>query len=171
MRFRPKFCANCGEKIERADWGLLTSRRFCQVCESEFKGQDLLPLVVLIAGSLLGVFGFGAYLKSDSGGEQAVRQPLKQTAFPLATKPSPQMPVNVEPAPKTEAPPDRRQSTEPPAAHSTSVQRTVASEPAFYCGAETKKGTPCSRRVKGNIRCYQHKGMPAIAPAEQLKTG
>jgi hypothetical protein len=44
-----------------------------------------------------------------------------------------------------------------------------ANEPIYYCGAETKKGTPCSRRVKGNVRCYQHVGMPAMAAADKLR--
>jgi hypothetical protein len=35
-----------------------------------------------------------------------------------------------------------------------------APKPAIYCGAPTKKGTPCKRRVKkAGARCYQHKGV------------
>lgn len=33
-------------------------------------------------------------------------------------------------------------------------------EEIYTCGARTKKGTPCSRRVHGPVRCWQHKGMP-----------
>jgi hypothetical protein len=35
------------------------------------------------------------------------------------------------------------------------------------CGALTKKGTPCQRRVHGTGRCWQHKGLPAAIPLEQ----
>ena len=78
MLFRPSFCANCGEKVERADWGILTSRRFCQVCESEFKGHDLLPRFVVVLGILLGVFGVGSYLNSGTASDARVlRQPAK----------------------------------------------------------------------------------------------
>ena len=45
----------------------------------------------------------------------------------------------------------------------------AADEAKYYCGAETKKGTPCSRKVKGNVRCYQHEGMPAMLPASKLR--
>jgi len=39
----------------------------------------------------------------------------------------------------------------------------------YLCGARTRKGTPCRRRVHfAGERCYQHKGMPAIVPLEKL---
>ncbi|HET8781874.1 MAG TPA: hypothetical protein VFM63_05630, partial [Pyrinomonadaceae bacterium] len=41
-------------------------------------------------------------------------------------------------------------------------------EHTYTCGARTKKGKPCSRRVHGPIRCWQHKGMPAMLPLEKL---
>jgi hypothetical protein len=44
----------------------------------------------------------------------------------------------------------------------------VAAEEVYLCGARTKKGTPCSRRVHGPVRCWQHKGSPAMLPQEKL---
>ena len=41
-------------------------------------------------------------------------------------------------------------------------------EQIYTCGARTKKGTPCSRRVHGPIRCWQHKGAKAMLPQEKL---
>ena len=41
-------------------------------------------------------------------------------------------------------------------------------EQNYTCGARTKKGKPCSRRVHGPIRCWQHKGLPAMLPLEKL---
>jgi hypothetical protein len=38
----------------------------------------------------------------------------------------------------------------------------------YICGARTKKGTPCSRRVHGPVRCWQHKGQPAMLPPDKL---
>jgi len=35
-------------------------------------------------------------------------------------------------------------------------------EKVYTCGARTKKGTPCSRRVQGPVRCWQHKGLPRM---------
>jgi hypothetical protein len=36
------------------------------------------------------------------------------------------------------------------------------------CGARTKKGTMCTRRVHGAVRCWQHLGKPAMLPPEKL---
>jgi hypothetical protein len=43
-----------------------------------------------------------------------------------------------------------------------------APEQLYTCGARTKKGTPCSRRVHGPVRCWQHKGAGAMLPQEKL---
>ena len=45
----------------------------------------------------------------------------------------------------------------------------VLLDDTYICGARTKKGTPCSRRVHGQVRCWQHKGMAAMLPVEKLK--
>ncbi|HSL55554.1 MAG TPA: hypothetical protein VK868_14220 [Pyrinomonadaceae bacterium] len=43
-----------------------------------------------------------------------------------------------------------------------------AVEETYICGARTRKGTPCSRRVRGPVRCWQHKGAKAMLPLEKL---
>jgi hypothetical protein len=48
------------------------------------------------------------------------------------------------------------------------VATPAQDEKIYTCGARTKKGTPCSRRVHGPVRCWQHKGMPAMLPQEKL---
>ena len=45
----------------------------------------------------------------------------------------------------------------------------VTVDEVYICGARTKKGTPCSRRVHGPMRCWQHKGLPAMLAAEKLR--
>jgi hypothetical protein len=170
MLFRPSFCANCGEKIERFEWGILTSRRFCQVCESEFKGHDLIPRVIVGFGILAGVFGFGSYLKSgpQGPGPQALRtakapteQPGQMAQLPAAKT---EAPVNAHTAANAavNVQPRSADKNVPVAVNQASRQPTEVEGPVYYCGAATKKGTPCSRRVNGNTRCYQHTGMPAM---------
>src|SRR5258706_15060805 len=150
MLFRPSFCANCGEKIERAEWSILTSRRFCQVCESEFKGHDLIPRVVVGLAVLVGVFGFGSYLKSGSTADsQILRQPRRavEQTIPAAQSPAPnaiQPVANVtgantgqleqRNASKISGIPNGLQPPRP---------RAEVEESMYYCGAATKKGTPC----------------------------
>jgi hypothetical protein len=55
-----------------------------------------------------------------------------------------------------------------PAQTSSPAQSPVVTEQLYTCGARTKKGTPCSRRVHGPVRCWQHKGLPAMLPQEKL---
>ena len=45
---------------------------------------------------------------------------------------------------------------------------TDPEEVVYVCGARTKKGTPCQRRVRGPGRCWQHRGKPAILPPSKL---
>jgi len=171
MFFRPSFCANCGEKIERRDWGLLTSRRFCPVCESEFKGVDLIPRVIVASGVLIGVLGVGGFMKSGGNEPRLARiasQPLERPAAPASREQPP--PNVVAPTPALQPP-----SVSTPAAQakastpSAEVARNSPQDAVYMCGAQTKKGTPCSRRVHGPVRCFQHTGMPAMLPQEKLK--
>ena len=171
MLFRPTFCANCGERIERAEWRLWTSRRFCPVCESEFKGQDLIPRVVVIFGVVAGIFGFSTYMRSGSAPElRAARQPQRFVEAPQAVNKVEAPAARTEPAEPVKPAANTIQTSPPPATQQTYIKPAVVqAEQVYYCGAETKKGTPCSRRVKGNTRCYQHAGMPAMAIADRSK--
>lgn len=172
MLFRPNFCANCGIKVERPEWRLWTSRRFCQVCESQFKGQDLIPTVIVVAGVLTGLFGLGSYFERPNSDRQAipeqarrfVESPARNTAVPVSNNAA----TAIVPANTT----DDRAGDRPAAqvnAVKTAEEPIATDEAKYYCGAETKKGTPCSRKVKGNTRCYQHQGLPAMLPANKLR--
>ena len=57
----------------------------------------------------------------------------------------------------------------PTTQNSSNAPATVTVDDVYICGARTKKGTPCSRRVHGPVRCWQHKGLPAILPTEKLR--
>ena len=177
MFFRPSFCANCGEKIDRPEWFPWTSRRFCQVCEIEFKGQELIPRVIVGLAIVFGLFGIGGYLKSSSPASelQALKQPKRSIEPPsIVTK----LAASDSPVSKQEntngafngQPGQLIISSTPGKANGQTLPevKAPADEQAYYCGAETKKGTPCSRRVKGNTRCFQHHGMPAMASSAKL---
>jgi hypothetical protein len=46
---------------------------------------------------------------------------------------------------------------------------TAVNEEGYICGARTRKGSPCRRRVHvPGERCFQHKGLPAMVPLEKL---
>jgi hypothetical protein len=172
MLYRPNFCCECGEKIERTEWRSWTSRRFCPVCETEYKVFDLLPKAIAGLAAIAAIIGFGGYLQSrPATAFPAVKQQFAETRN---AQPNAGSPTNKA----TETSVIQSQTSLPAAAPVQTHQadqgtvKNLASaddEALYYCGAATKKGTPCSRRVKGNVRCWQHKGMPAVVPAEQLK--
>ena len=163
MLYRPAYCCNCGEKIVRDDWKLWTSRRFCALCATEHQGVDLLPKAVVVAGSLAVVFAVASAVKTP--------QSLGVENSTFLQKPKP----NLKPATvhssnaASSADPSKNYST--PAANETQQseqpqrEKRTSDEPVYYCGAITKKGTPCTRRVKTKGFCWQHAKSGQIAPA------
>lgn len=178
MFYTPKFCCNCGEKIERIDWKLWTSRRFCDVCAIEKQGYELLPRAIVGFALLFGIFGIGSYLyekqpASKSLQNVAVSPGLKRELVGGSKGQPAQRDVRNLEVGKNEA-----QAAEPPAVVSRDpkaskeqprIRRTASDEAVFFCGAMTKKGKPCSRRVKSsNERCWQHAGQPLAAPVPKM---
>ena len=161
--YRPKFCADCGARIARARWHWWTSRRFCADCAKRFGRARALtgPLLLVIA---LFAGGFWAGRAGRPPAPPLIIQRGELTAL-------------AEPPATAEA---SRSATETAAldtssAASRSVTQGAEREPPTdpqevisMCGARTQRGRPCSRRVRGTGRCWQHRGMPAMLPAERL---
>ncbi|MBX3282518.1 MAG: hypothetical protein KF756_08585 [Acidobacteria bacterium] len=165
--FHPKFCVNCGEKIVRDEWHFWTSGRFCELCETEFQGREMARRGG-VAAAVLGIaaFGFAFVAPSSRPAETKLvtTRPVEAAVKPLVSRAEPSKPpaTLAERQVMGQAPPQGNlQGEQKPA--------IVASEPTYMCGAETKKGTACTRKVKGNVRCWQHKGMPAMVSAEELR--
>jgi hypothetical protein len=151
-KYRPNFCAECGEKIIRLRWRIWTSRHFCNACGRRFRRERwlsaLLAMVVLL---------FLGFITSRA---------LKPELAPLIIQRG------------TGAVPSAQSSADNLSGASTTntelasgianTRPTTPGEEVYICGARTKKGTPCSRRVHGLVRCWQHKGMPAMLPPEKL---
>lgn len=176
MLYKPNYCCHCGEQVERIEWFPWTSRRFCEVCETKFKLQDRIPVIFAGFGILLGIFGFGAYLKSGEKElpvtvKQTTAKTLKSSANSSNQNTVSQAPANVQTLlTQTEAKSVGNQTKSvPPTQEAQPVQsRSEPKEIVYFCGAQTKKGTPCSRRVKGGGRCWQHFGQAAMLPPEKL---
>ena len=144
--YRPNFCCECGAKIVRLRWFVWTSRSFCDKCfRALARTHWLRPSVTLIA-----LIVFSVLL-----GRGCRRAPP---------------PLIVE-RPVTSATHNAGVTT--PASTSAGSQpehgaQPTATDQLYTCGARTKKGTPCSRRVHGPVRCWQHKGERAMLPQEKL---
>ncbi len=180
MFYKPKFCCNCGEKIERVDWRAFTSRRFCDVCAIEQKEHELIPRVIVGVAVLFGIFGIGSYLtgnKVDVGHvrPQILAVPTAKRTLVAESKVQPLLSdtssygleggrneMQAGAVSKVEGP-DVTAAKEQP-----SIRKSASDEPVYFCGAMTKKGKPCSRRVKSNQRCWQHSGQPSAVPARKI---
>lgn|SRR4030095_6949988 len=139
--YRPNFCADCGEKIVRLKWHSWTSRRFCKTCARRLRRQRIKPRV-MVAVVLLGT----GFVTGRLG---------RSAPPPLVIERSANSPLS-EPSASGAASAENRP---PSPGH--------AEDPIYICGAKTKKGPPCSRRVHGPVRCWQHKGKPSILPPEK----
>jgi hypothetical protein len=158
--YRPNFCADCGARIERARWRWWTSRRFCPNCEKQFRrGRVLRPLIACLL--LLGL-GFGA-----GRAFRPTPPPLIVASGALPTAPA--LPTEAVAAHTAAPSAGGAQAASPYGPDGTANERpTDPNEIVSICGARTKKGTPCQRRVRGTGRCWQHLGKPAMLPPEKL---
>lgn len=147
--YRPNFCSECGTKTVRLHWHLWTSRRFCDKCARRLRKERLLHALVII-GALIST-GFIAGRASRPAPptliiERAANSPLFNSAGGAGTSN------------------EKNVSSGLPDSSNTSTQPAEV----YICGARTKKGKPCSRRVNSAVRCWQHKGTKAMLPEEKL---
>lgn len=183
MFYTPNFCCECGDKIERDNWKLTTSRKFCENCETEYKFQKWIPASALAAGVIGIVFSFGSYLKTpeksanllaktsaaqaSNKNQDSTNQSDKQNSASANVQTITQKAETGNNA----APPRPSLATATPSALKQNASpggQDSAQEAIYICGAQTKKGTACLRRVKGGGRCWQHTGQPAILPPDKL---
>jgi len=169
MFYRPHFCCHCGEQVIRAKWTPITSRRFCDFCAIEQKQHDLIPRAAAVLLLLFGTAGFTAYLSGGKSGTtpdvakasriRELRSDLSRVDQSSAnlgrTNVSRTSESNLEQPQANISVAENKQPTAP---------RNSSTEPVYFCGAMTKKGTACTRRVKAPGRCWQHLGQPAMSP-------
>lgn len=163
--YKPNFCAECGGRVARLGWRVWTSRRFCEGCEGRFRrGRIARPfalcLLLVGAGFILG---------------RAVRpQPpplvIERGASNLRAADASQVSTAGKSAGASKEANALTDARVPAyGADGTETERpTDPEEIVSICGARTKKGTPCSRRVRGVGRCWQHRGKGAMLPASKL---
>ncbi|MDQ4123854.1 MAG: hypothetical protein M3209_20640 [Acidobacteriota bacterium] len=175
MLRKPNFCCECGEKIEKENLKWWDSRKFCNECE---RHHDKLPNRILKYFVLAFIFtGIGFIIansvkqrnpttawsqnQANLAPQQIVNRQVAQTNQTVGLQPA-NKPTNQNAAQKT----PQILTPAPPQALPDIAETT---ETAYYCGARTQKGTPCSRRVRVPGRCWQHVGKPAMVSQEKLK--
>ena len=149
---RPNFCVECGERLARRGWRTLLNSYLCGDCARRLGRSGWVKPIAIISVVAFSAFAVGRY--------------SRQPAPPLliqrtANSPLSDLPVN----PNDAARASRKESN----ATSPGVDVSNIDDPGYICGARTKKGTPCHRRVHAaGERCFQHKGLPAMVPLDKL---
>jgi hypothetical protein len=164
--YRPNFCAECGERLARRNWrawikvwtGVWARAWWCEECArrlGRFGFTGFVRSVAFVALVSISAFSFGRFLRPA---------PPPLIISRAANSPLSDLPVNFEETARTVTR-NEGDSTDRSAAPSQ-----AADEKAYICGARTKKGTPCRRRVhSAGQRCFQHRGAVAMVPLEKLE--
>ncbi|NNE65942.1 MAG: hypothetical protein HKN33_05190 [Pyrinomonadaceae bacterium] len=164
MYRKPKYCCNCGDRVERIEWRFWNSSRFCELCETEYVFDEWWPRAAVLLIFVFGLTGFGFQLVEEP--RRALESKSALVSPELRPRNEPPQTSSVLPS-TSGSPASRRVRSVPPKEEVNSAEneplrgRTalppVSVEPVSYCGALTKKGKPCSRKVRGGGRCWQHK--------------
>lgn len=157
--YRPNFCAECGERLARSGWRLWVEGwagpSMCVDCSRRLGRRGFVRPIAIISIAAISAFAFGRYLRPA---------PPPLIISRAANSPLPDLPVNLSDNRTT-----ARQEIGAASQNAAALSQS-ADGPAYICGARTKKGTPCHRRVHAaGERCFQHKGMPAILPLDKLE--
>jgi hypothetical protein len=147
------FCMDCGERLASKGWRVRLGRPLCDRCAQRLGMLSLFR--PLLAAGILAVIAFTI-------GKYPRPAPPPLIIQRAANSPLSDLPVNMNDPARVD-----------PRAHSATVDTkqnvAPADEVVYICGARTKKGTPCHRRVHAaGERCFQHKGMPSLVPLSKL---
>jgi hypothetical protein len=146
---RANFCTECGERLSQKGWRALLGRRLCEHCSQRLASLTAYRSLVVIVLIVLGAFAFGRYLRPAPPPliiQRAANSPLSDTPSQFAANATNSSPTE-----------------------NSNVTASTADDEVYICGARTKKGTPCRRRVHvAGERCFQHKGMPAMLALDKL---
>jgi hypothetical protein len=134
------FCSECGERLKVKRSSTLLFRSFCSRCSPRFNRARLMLMVAIALSAAIG-FAIGRFTTA--------REPFYYIGTPVesgSSRTAPSTGDNAAPsARKSEAVVQREQvALSPSAAEGT-------------CGARTKSGRPCQRKVKGGGYCWQHR--------------
>lgn len=144
------FCTNCGARLPRAGWRAFLRGAHCEDCALRLGNRRAKPILLVLMVAFA-AFAFGRYWRPAPPPlivHRAANSPLSDTPI------NPAAIVN---------------GTVNNSEHNTINTSAAAEDVVYICGARTKKGAPCRRRVHfAGERCYQHKGMPAMVALEKL---
>ena len=146
------FCRNCGDRLAGKGWRSCLRGAVCLNCAKRPGVTTNRQTLVGIGLVAVAAFSFGRYLRPA---------PAPLIIQRAANSPLSDAPLNLNGT----AGAGRNDAD----AFVSSANATTTDEAAYICGARTKKGTPCRRRVQAaGERCFQHKERPAMVPLDKL---
>ena len=151
--YAANFCIECGGRLSHGSWRERLRGSLCEHCaERRGASRHWRPAVAIAAIAVAG-FAVGRYLRPPPP-PLIIQRTATAALSELPVKPN-QTSVSATPAVKANANAD--------------ADVLTADDAVYICGARTKKGTPCQRRVHAaGERCFQHKGMPSSLPLSKL---
>jgi hypothetical protein len=151
--YRPNFCVECGERMTRRGWRAWLNPRFCVDCVRRLGRIGWVKPTVVIALVAVTAFAAGRFLRPP--------------APPLIVQRAANSPLSDLPLSLTDG--SLRTGPKETTGSNPNADASKVDEPGYICGARTKKGTPCHRRVHApGERCFQHKGLGAMVSLEKL---
>jgi hypothetical protein len=190
MLYKPKYCSECGSELQDFGESFLLRSRFCDTCKPNFKKTELVSRFGgAVFATIAIVFGVGAILKNpiekplnitkseiatiatapkstqkaENNQQNTIAQPKQVEANRQVALSSKQVETQLQKQASTVALDKKTQQNLP------EVSQISVPEAVYMCGAKTKKGLPCSRKVKGTVRCWQHVGQEAMLLQKDLK--
>ncbi len=136
---RNRFCSSCGEPIKTKSASFAVLGLLCHRCSPSFRRERALTVGAFLL-SLSIVFAIARYT-APSEPFHFIGTRVESNAGSLASAIEPSSPLGVVNASESRA--ERSPSTESPRLSD--------------CGAPTKSGRPCQRRVKDAGYCWQHR--------------
>jgi hypothetical protein len=158
-RIRPRYCCECGQRIERERWRAWHASGLCDRCAPKIPiGWLGRTVALLTVGATLG-FGLGSWsaVRHNVPAPLLKLEPAAVSQTNVRFIPSQELKEKSSQTPDPEAKPQALPGA-PSADPATTQKRPQAKTPSFSCGAMTKSGKPCRRKVKGGGRCFQHRG-------------
>ena|SRR5215208_205433 len=128
-----KFCSECGEQFKASRASSLPIGSFCARCAPRFPSARLLFIAALLLSAALG-YAIGRHTTP--------RQPFYLIGTPIE--------LNENGA----RPSSNRNSSD---SAGQRKQATSSDKVEGICGAPTKSGRPCKRKVSGEGYCWQHR--------------
>ena len=135
-----RFCSECGERLKVKRRAVLPLRAFCARCSPRFRTVRLVSAATLFLITI-------AFAVSRLSPE---REPFYFIGTPLESSASAGTSAS-------------QNSIESASSQTDKTVDTVVS----VCGAPTRSGKPCQRKVRGGGYCWQHRDKPHDKPIEK----